>query len=75
MEYSFWKGWGNARSKHLDAIKGEIKQGLGIASDVAFFNRRRGLVAPKESEIIFIESVFAKYGVDPQDVWGEEQQK
>jgi len=71
-EYSFNKGWNELKGRDRAAAKRDLMAALNITTNAAFCDRRRGDVEPRISQVTIIEDVFAKYGVEAKDVWGDE---
>lgn len=52
------------------AVVAELYSVLGINNRTSFAAYKRGAIEPKVSQVAAIESVFAKYGVSKQQIWG-----
>lgn len=67
-DYSFEKGWSQVKNGDILDVREKLMRALNITTRAAFYNRRKGTVEPKFSEIAAIEKVFAEYGI--KNVWG-----
>jgi len=66
--FSFKKGWLRVPQGDVAIVREKIMKALGVASEVAFLQRKRGEIIPKVTDVEAIEAVFAEYGIT--DVWG-----
>ena len=67
-KYSFQKGLDHLMVKDYFQIRKELKELLGITTNVGLRNRIDGVVKPNIAEKNAIENLFSKYGVT--DIWG-----
>jgi hypothetical protein len=69
-KYSFKRGWKELKySDRKEAMK-DIMNILNIKTVVSFHRRKRGEPIPRMDEVEKIESVFVKYGVSQNKIWG-----
>jgi hypothetical protein len=67
-EFSFEKGFMQARQMDADKIKEEIMNALEVKTVGSWSLRLRGITEPRVSEARAIEEVFSRYGIT--DIWG-----
>lgn len=67
-QFAFERGWENAKAKDQPAIKAEIMKALNLTTEVAFMQRRRGVIEHRITEYKAIVGVFKRYGIT--DIWG-----
>lgn len=64
----FFKGLALIPSGKIGLVKTEIMQALNITTDRAYRDRRSGSVNYTFDDVMVVNSIFAKYGVE--DPWG-----
>jgi len=68
QKYSFKRGYNNLPRKHLNEVRQEITEALGLTRE-SFYRRLRGEVEPKVSEAQIIEDIFNRYNIT--NIWGD----
>ena len=71
-KHSFEKGYSQLMKKDIRSAKQDLMDCLHIVANNTFYRRLAGDVEPKETEIVAIEKVFKKYGIDNKKVWGQQ---
>ena len=67
-EFSFEKGWMQARQHDVSQIRQKIMRVFEITTRQGFRDRLYGRIFYKDIEKAAVEAIFAEYGIT--DVWG-----